>query len=55
MATQPTMEDIKSRLLPNQKELWDSLKKALLEVENGTAQGRTWANFKNRYKVNNHF
>ena len=45
-ATHTTLEELETRLLPQQRAVWESLKQALIEVENGTAQGRTWADFK---------
>lgn len=52
-ATNTTLEELESRLLPGQLTVWQSLKKALSEVENGTAQGRTWADFKKELHYEN--
>jgi hypothetical protein len=45
-ATRTTLEELETRLLPNQKAVWESLKSALKDVESGTAKGRTWVEFK---------
>ena len=52
-ATHTTLEELEIRLLPGQRTVWESLKRALLEVENGTAQGRTWADFKKELHYEN--
>ena len=48
--TEPTLEELEARLLPNQRKVWMGLKTALEEVNNGTAKGRTWAEFKKEWK-----
>ena len=52
-ATHTTLEELETRLLPQQRAVWESLKQALIEVENGTAQGRTWADFKKELHCEN--
>lgn len=46
MPTKPNLEDLEARLLPKQKQVWENLKNAILDVENGTAEGTSWENFK---------
>jgi hypothetical protein len=45
-ATRTTLDELENKLLPGQRAVWDSLKRALVQVENGTAQGRSWSDFK---------
>ncbi len=52
-ATHPTIQELEERLLPGQLAVWESLKRALLEVENGAAQGCTWADFKQQLQYEN--
>lgn len=52
-ATHTTLGELETRLLPGQLAVWESLKRALLEVESGTAQGRTWADFKKELHYEN--
>lgn len=52
-ATHTTLEELETRLLPGQLAVWESLKRALLDVESGTAQGRTWADFKKELHYEN--
>lgn len=44
--TKPNLEELEARLLPKQKEVWENLKNAILDVENGTAEGTSWEDFK---------
>jgi hypothetical protein len=52
-ATRTTLDELESRLLPGQRTVWESLKRALVQVENGTAKGRSWADFKNELHYEN--
>ena len=52
-STRTTLEDLENRLLPGQRAVWESLKRALNQVENGTTQGRTWADFKKELHYEN--
>ena len=41
-----TLAELESRLLPKQRQLWDNLKNSISDVENGTAEATSWADFK---------
>lgn len=53
LRTEPTLEQLEARLLPGQLKVWIGLKTAIQEVDNGTAKGRTWAEFKKEWKNEN--
>lgn len=52
-ATETTLEELETRLLPGQRTVWENLKRAFLEVENDTARGRSWADFKKELHYEN--
>jgi hypothetical protein len=52
-STRTTLDELEARLLPGQSMVWKNLKQALLEVENGTAKGRSWADFKKELHYEN--
>ena len=53
LRTEPTLEELEARLLPGQLKVWTGLKTAIQEVNNGTAKGRTWAEFKKEWQDGN--
>jgi hypothetical protein len=45
-APKADLATLEARLLPKQKAIWLGLKTALIEVENDTAEGMSWEDFK---------
>ena len=45
--TKPNLQELEARLLPKQKVIWENLKNAIHDVENGKAEGTSWEDFKN--------
>ena len=52
-STHTTLDELETRLLPGQRAVWESLKRALHQVENGTAKGRNWSDFKKELSYGN--
>lgn len=52
-STHTTLDELETRLLPGQRAVWESLKRALQQVENGTAKGRSWSDFKKELSYGN--
>ena len=45
-ASKNTLSDLEAQLTPEQLTWWTNLKTAIKEVENGTAEGMDWEDFK---------